>query len=118
MAGRISSPSLNIPTARSIYEKPLGRDGPFTPQVVVNGRADVVGNRISEIDDLIKTHRDPQRAVDSTLKDHSLTIGEGYAPAGKADIWFVTYDERTVNVPVKAARIPAARFPIRTSSTA
>src|SRR6478672_10170749 len=25
------------------YEPPLGHDGPFTPQVVVNGHADVVG---------------------------------------------------------------------------
>ncbi len=80
------------------YEKPLGRDGPFTPQVVVNGRADVVGNRIAEIDDLIA---EQGRVPSVDLKDRSLTIGEGTAPAGRADIWFVTYDERTVNVPVK-----------------
>lgn len=80
------------------YEKPLGHDGPFTPQVVVNGRADVVGNRIAEIDDLIA---EQGRVPSIDLKDRSLTISEGSAPAGKADIWLVTYDERTVNVPVK-----------------
>jgi hypothetical protein len=82
------------------YETPLGRDGPFTPQMVVNGRADVVGNRISEVDQLIAEQTRPN-APTLQLKDHALTIGEGNAPDGKADIWLVTYDERTVNVPVK-----------------
>jgi hypothetical protein len=88
-------------TARQeTYETPLGRDGPFTPQMVVNGRADVVGNRIAEIDELIAA-QGKVNAPSLDLKDRSLTIGEGNAPAGKADIWLVTYDERTVNVPVK-----------------
>ncbi|PSH54564.1 DUF1223 domain-containing protein [Phyllobacterium brassicacearum] len=81
------------------YEKPLGRDGPFTPQVVVNGRADVVGNRISEIDDLI-AEQGKVATPSLDLTKRKLTIGEGDVPGGKADIWFVTYDERTVNVPV------------------
>ncbi len=82
------------------YEAPLGRDGPFTPQMVINGRADVVGNRIGEVDRLIAT-QGKVNALSLDLKGRSLTIGEGTAPAGKADIWFVTYDERTVNVSVK-----------------
>jgi hypothetical protein len=82
------------------YETPLGRDGPFTPQMVVNGRADVVGNRISEVDQLIAAQA-KFIAPSLALKGRSLMIGEGTAPAGGADIWLVTYDERTVNVPVK-----------------
>lgn len=82
------------------YEAPLGRDGPFTPQMVVNGRADVVGNRIAEVDQLIAA-QGKVNALSLDLKGRSLTIGEGSPPDGHADIWLVTYDERTVNVPVK-----------------
>jgi len=86
---------------QEVYETPLGRDGPFTPQMVVNGRADVVGNRISEVDQLIKTQGTPNSpALD--LNNRSLTIGAGEAPGGKADIWFVTYNDHTVNVPVRS----------------
>jgi hypothetical protein len=81
------------------YETPLGRDGPFTPQVVVNGRADVVGNRIGEIDNLIATTPKADAPAVS-LKSNSLAIGAGKAPANGADIWLVTYDDKTVNVPV------------------
>lgn len=82
------------------YETPLGHDGPFTPQMVVNGRADVVGNRIAEVDQLIAA----QGTVDMPslkLDKGSLTIGASTPPVDKADIWLVTYDERTINVPVK-----------------
>lgn len=82
------------------YETPLGRDGPFTPQMVVNGRADVVGNRISEVDQLI-AEQGKVNAPSLELTDRLLIIGEGNAPDARADIWLVTYDERTVNVPVK-----------------
>nr|WP_244642430.1 DUF1223 domain-containing protein [Phyllobacterium sp. 628] len=81
------------------YETPLGRDGPFTPQVVVNGRADVVGNRISEINGLIADGQKLE-ALSVSIKDHSLAIDAGKAPAKGADIWLVTYDDHTVNVPV------------------
>lgn len=81
------------------YEMPLGRDGPFTPQVVVNGRADVVGNRIGEIDDLIAKEPKPD-ALGVTINKNSLAIGAGKAPENGADIWLVTYDDKTINVPV------------------
>lgn len=81
------------------YEPPLGRDGPFTPQVVVNGRADVVGNRIGEIDNLIAKTPKPD-ALSVAISGKSLSIGAGKAPANGADIWLVTYDDKTVNVPV------------------
>src|SRR3569623_2364930 len=35
------------------YEKPLGQQGPYTPQMVVNGTATVVGNRLAEVQNLI-----------------------------------------------------------------
>ncbi|EJN04507.1 DUF1223 domain-containing protein [Phyllobacterium sp. YR531] len=85
---------------QEVYEQPLGRDGPFTPQMVVNGRADVVGNRLSEVDQLI-AEKGTLAGPTLELGKGILTIGAGAAPKGKADIWLVTYDEHVVNVPVK-----------------
>lgn len=88
-------------TARQeTYETPLGRDGPFTPQMVINGRADAVGNRISEVEGIIAAQfHDDAPALE--LADRSVTVGAGRAPKDGADIWFITYDRRIVNVPVK-----------------
>jgi hypothetical protein len=85
---------------QQVYETPLGHDGPFTPQMVVNGRADVVGNRLPEVERLIAeqgTVSTPKLELGKGL----LTIGAGAAPKRRADIWFVTYDERTIDVAVK-----------------
>jgi hypothetical protein len=85
---------------QEIYEKPLGEDGPFTPQMVVNGKADVVGNRLSEIDKLI-AEQGKVNALSLELENHKLVIGDGPEPKHGADIWLVTYDEGTVDVPVE-----------------
>jgi hypothetical protein len=87
-------------TERQIaYEAPLNHDGPFTPQIVVDGHADTVGNRIGAIEALIASsdHRDrPTLRLGKT----DLSVGSGNAPAGGADIWLVTYDPRLLEVPV------------------
>ena len=44
------------------YEAPLGQAGPFTPQVVVNGLATVVGNDLSSIESLIASSPRPAAA--------------------------------------------------------
>ncbi|MCA0013911.1 DUF1223 domain-containing protein [Mesorhizobium sp. B292B1B] len=81
------------------YEPPLGHDGPFTPQVVVNGHADAVGAAPGEIERLI--------AASGRVKGPSLSldggkanIGAGSVPGGKADIWLVRYARGVVEVPV------------------
>jgi len=87
-------------TARQVtYEPRLDHDGPFTPQVVVDGHADTIGNRLGAIEGLIRAsqHRD-QPTVGIGEKD--ISIGAGAAPAGGADVWLVAYDPRLVDVPV------------------
>jgi hypothetical protein len=79
------------------YERPLGHDGPFTPQIVVDGSADTVGNERSEIEKLIAaSHRAPAPRLH--LAANTLTIDA--APARAADVWLVRYDPRIENVPV------------------
>ncbi|MER8881825.1 DUF1223 domain-containing protein [Mesorhizobium sp. M0816] len=81
------------------YEPSLGRCGPFTPQVVVNGRADAVGARPGEIEQLISSggHAD---GPSLSLAGGKVSIGAGPVPGGRADVWLVRYGKGVVEVPV------------------
>ncbi|MER9618103.1 DUF1223 domain-containing protein [Mesorhizobium sp. M0207] len=81
------------------YEPSLGRSGPFTPQVVVNGRADAVGARPGEIEQLISSggHAD---GPSLSLAGGKVSIGAGPVPGGKTDVWLVRYGKGIVDVPV------------------
>ncbi len=82
------------------YETPLNQKGPFTPQMVVDGRSDVVGNRLPEVEELIAaTPRKDQPTV--SFADSKISIGAGQAPTQRADVWLVGYDPRLVEVPVR-----------------
>jgi len=81
------------------YEPPLGQSGPFTPQVVVNGAADTVGNKLSQIDALLATSA-PRSAPAVRLSKNNVEIGVGPAPAGGADVWLVRYRPGVIEVPV------------------
>ncbi|RUV54818.1 DUF1223 domain-containing protein [Mesorhizobium sp. M1A.F.Ca.IN.022.02.1.1] len=81
------------------YEPPLGHDGPFTPQVVVNGSADAVGAAPGEIERLISTTPHAKGPALS-LGDGKVSIGAGTAPGGAADVWLVRYARGVVEVPV------------------
>ncbi|TPJ34997.1 DUF1223 domain-containing protein [Mesorhizobium sp. B2-8-3] len=81
------------------YEPSLGRDGPFTPQVVVNGRRDGVGAAPGEIQSLIAKGGHTQ-GPELSLDKAKVSIGAGKAPGGGADIWLVRYTRGVVEVPV------------------
>ena len=79
------------------YEGPLGERGPFTPQIVVDGQRDTVGNVKSEVEALIaQSHRHGGPAV--RLMGSTLSIGAG---SGSAEIWLVRYDPRIVMTPIQ-----------------
>ncbi|MER9338386.1 DUF1223 domain-containing protein [Mesorhizobium sp. M0293] len=81
------------------YEPPLGHDGPFTPQVVVNGHADVVGAAPGEIEKLISVSGQTS-GPSLSLDGGKISIGAGSVPGGRADIWLVRYLRGVVQVPV------------------
>jgi hypothetical protein len=81
------------------YEPSLGRSGPFTPQVVVNGKADTVGAAPGEIEQLISSSG-RAKGPSLSLGGGKINIGAGSAPGGKADIWLVRYHQGVVEVPV------------------
>jgi hypothetical protein len=82
------------------YESALGESGPFTPQIVVNGRRFLVGADLDEVEAAIATQsRDPGPAI--RLEKERAHIGVGPAPAAGADVWLVRYEPGVIDVPVR-----------------
>lgn len=89
-------------TARqTAYEGPLGESGPFTPQMVVGGRASAVGSEVADVERLIATDRERGPVTTLKLGNGTVTVGAGQAPPGGADVWLVRYDPSRVEVPVR-----------------
>lgn len=82
------------------YEKQLGHGGPFTPQIVVDGKKDTVGNDRSAVERLIAASR---RAPGPQLhlSANALVIDAADAPKAEADVWLVRYDPHTEQVSVR-----------------
>lgn len=88
-------------TARqAAYEAPLGEAGPFTPQIVVGGRASIVGDELAAIDTLVARDLARAPAASIELTKGRVAIGAGQAPSGGADIWLVRYDPARIAVSV------------------
>jgi len=78
------------------YAHAFHRAQVFTPEVVVNGHADVVGQDRAELEALIsreQSHNGPEIHLESGF----VSIGAG---EGRAQIWLVRFDPRVVQVPV------------------
>jgi hypothetical protein len=93
-----------------VYEPTLGEQGPFTPQMVIDGRASNVGFRLSEVEKLIAAaSADEEPSID--LGAGKVRIGAGKAPSHGADVWLVRYDPAVVNVPVGRGENRGATLP-------
>ncbi len=91
------------------YARGFGHDQVWTPQVIVDGRGDVVGARAGQVEGLLaKTPPRVGPAID--LTGAGVAIGSGTAPAGGADVWLVRYDPRTVSVAVRAGENSGRRI--------
>jgi hypothetical protein len=80
------------------YAHAFHRKEVFTPEVVVNGRADVVGANRAELEALIARHGD-DRGPDVRIAGDMVAVGKG-ASAETADVWLVRYDPNIVQVPI------------------
>jgi hypothetical protein len=92
------------------YERGLGHDGPFTPQIVINGTSDLVGNELGPVERLVATSRlsGPQISIDK------LTVSVGAAASSaNADVWLVRYEPRIVNVSVARGENEGVTLPHR-----
>jgi len=72
-----------------------------TPQIVVQGRRDTVGQSVAEVEPLIREARQQSVAAPAiavTQRLATVASGEG---RGSADVWLVRYDPRVVQVPIR-----------------
>jgi hypothetical protein len=84
---------------QATYEPALGESGPFTPQMVINGRVSTVGNRLPEVEGLL-AQMGADAGPEVALADGHVTVGRGEAPAGGADVWLVRYEPNLIEVAV------------------
>ena len=79
------------------YARGLRHTNVYTPQVIVNGKADITGRDRGELESLI--HREANGAAPPVeIAGGQVRIGNG--PAGRYDVWLVRFDPRIENVPI------------------
>jgi len=71
------------------YARALHHTEVFTPQVIVNGRADVVGQDRRELEGLIAEEEKIQNGPQVTIQGNTVAVGSGMGSAG---VWLVRYD--------------------------
>ena len=92
------------------YANAARRGNVATPQVVINGRGVVTGNRRAELDAAIS--RNDRGTGGPTIAGDGRTamVGTG---KGRATVWLVRYDPRTITVPIRAGENGGRTIPHR-----
>jgi hypothetical protein len=89
-------------TARQwAYARALGNGEVYTPQAIVNGRADTTGLDVGELKQIAARADRGAAGPALTLAADSVTIGTGAAPSGGADVWLARYDPSVIEVAVR-----------------
>ena len=91
------------------YERGLGHDGVFTPQVVINGRGDVIGGDRGELGRALTKFDRGGDALALALSPGKVTV----AGSSAASIYLVRYDPRIVQIPIKAGENGGRTLPHR-----
>jgi hypothetical protein len=95
------------------YAHGLHRTQVGTPQMVVQGRRDTVGQSVAEVEPLIRAARQPEVAAPAiAVTDHAATVASG-AGLPRADVWLVRYDPRVVEVPIRRGENGGRTLPHR-----
>jgi len=86
------------------YVARLALREPYTPQVVVDGRAEAAGLKTDRVEKLLtdaeKSPRDPPDI--RFIGPRRVDVGSGRAPKGGGEVWLVRYDPREQDVAVKS----------------
>ena len=85
----------------------------WTPQVVVNGRVDVVGTKLPDIDQAIRRAQPTTAPPRVSLTATSVTVGATAKLAKPAQVWLVRYDPTVEQVPVKRGENTGKTLPHR-----
>ena len=92
------------------YASALRNDGVYTPQVVLNGRRAIVGNRPGELARAVAATRELSEGPSIGVKSGSVAIGAG---KGRGDVLLIRYDPRTHQVAIRAGENGGRKLPHR-----
>jgi hypothetical protein len=89
-------------TARqNAYARAMGRDGVYTPQVIVNGRIEGTGLGANELADLMRSAERGDGGPSVGFAGAVVTVGAAATREGGADVWLVRYDPHVIEVAVR-----------------
>jgi hypothetical protein len=83
------------------YARALHHDNVGTPEVVVNGRADVVGQDRRELEALILREDRGSAGPDISIAGGVVTVGAVAGVVRSGEVLLIRYDPRTVQVPIR-----------------
>lgn len=86
------------------YVARLALREPYTPQIVVDGRAQASGQQTARIEILVReAARQPRDPPDIRfINARRVDVGYGRPPQGGAEVWLVRYDPRARDVEIKS----------------
>ncbi len=88
-------------TARQYaYAHAMGRDGVYTPQVVVNGRVEGDGLEPGGLADLMRRGERSAGGPSVGISGSAVAVGAGPAPSGGAEVWLARFIPHTVEVAI------------------
>ena len=96
------------------YARGLKHAQVWTPQMVVDGRADSVGQTLAQIEPVIAAARARHAEAPAIeVAGGQVTLASGKAPKAAADVWLVRYDPREVQVPIRRGENGGRTLPHR-----
>jgi hypothetical protein len=93
------------------YARGFGNAQVWTPQVVINGRANITGTQAAPLQALIARNDRGNSGPALTLGTTAVDIAG--TTAKPADLWLVRYDPQSIEVPVKAGENSGKTLPHR-----
>jgi hypothetical protein len=82
------------------YARGLHHDNVATPQVVINGRSDLVGNDRAALETAIRSAGAPAGPT-LAITPAAVSVSAGPAPSQGAEVWLVRYDPRVQLVAIR-----------------
>ena len=95
------------------YAHALRHPNVFTPQIVVNGRADGVGADKGDFAALVRQGDRGDGGPSLSFDAGAVSVGAASAPAGGGEVLLVRYDPRIVQVPIRRGENGGRTLPHR-----
>lgn len=95
------------------YARAWKRPQVATPQVVVNGRRDLIGYNRGELEGALRSADRGAGGPTVSVAGGRATVSAAPGPGARADVWLVRYDPRTVAVPIRRGENGGKTLPHR-----